>query len=69
MPTSPTHDVPTSLDDNVRLARAIVARMRGQFGDREDFNFMIMRALAEMLADTGYDRKTIAFTLRAMFDC
>lgn len=53
------------LDQLIRESRAIVARMRKQLGNPEDFDFMIRNALKGFLA--GHDRKAVAFTMRAIF--
>lgn len=57
-------DIPTTLDELVRDSRAIVARMRRQLGDPEDFDVMIKQALAGFLTR---DPKAAAFTIRAIF--
>ena len=58
-------DIPTSLDDLVRDTRARVERMRRQLGNPEDFDYLIRQQTLTFLAD--YDRRTVAFTMRAIF--
>jgi hypothetical protein len=58
-------DIPTSMDELVRDTRARIERMRRQLGNPEDFDHQIRGQLIHFLA--GYDRKTVAFTMRAIF--
>jgi hypothetical protein len=62
---SASADIPRSLDELVRDSRARVARLRRQYGNREDFDEYARRAIERWL--DGCDRQTVAFTMRAIF--
>jgi len=59
--------VPTTHDEIVRHSRDIVAAMRQQFPDRQDYDRWVKRALAETLTELGYDQRAIYYTLTVIF--
>lgn len=59
--------IPTTLDQYVRHSRDLIRKMRGDFSDQQDFERWIRQGLVETLEAYGYDRKAIAFTVRAIF--
>ena len=60
-------DLPTSMDELVRDSRDQIEALRRVYGNREDFDHFVMRAIDEHLAASGQTPKVRAFVLKAMF--